>query len=236
MSTDPRAYLNDAEEGARVMLDGFQAGVWTAMPAIVNSVNLTKMTLTAILAIQGRQVNPDGSISYVTIGNGPVQDIPICFPSAGGFLITMPIAVGDEILVVFSSRCIDAWWAQGAAPVTIAQPPLEFRMHDLSDGFAIPGPKSLPKAALVIGGVNSTDLQIRNLAGTTFLSITATGLIGFANATTTLKTVLNNLNTAVSTFATACSSATTVGQIATAAGTLVTSLATVTTEIGALLK
>jgi Phage protein Gp138 N-terminal domain len=223
---DPRQYLNDQEEGMRLAMEGKQAGVWTAMPAIVTSVNLEKMTLDATIAIQGRYENPDGSISWVNIQ--PIQDVPICFPSGGGFTITMPIAVDDEVLLVFAARCIDAWWQSGGT----GNLPMEYRMHDLSDGFAIPGPKSIPKT---ISGISATDLQIRNNAGTTYLSITAAGKIGFTNAATSLKTILSNLNTAVSTFATACSSATSVGQIATAGGVLATALATVTTEIGALL-
>src|ERR1019366_1339884 len=96
-------------------------------------------------------------------------DVPIVFPSAGGFTITLPITVGDEVLVIFSSRCIDGWWQNGGI-----QAPIEFRMHDLSDGFAIPGPKSLPH---VIPNISTTGAQIRNNAGTTYVEISANGQI-----------------------------------------------------------
>lgn len=209
------------------MLDGRQASIWTAMPGIVQSVNLTKMTCVVQLAIQGRYEDANSNINWVNIG--VLQDVPIVFPSAGGFTITFPIAVNDEVLVVFASRCIDFWWQNGGH----ANKPAEYRMHDLSDGFAIPGPRSQPR---VLTSVNTTDIQIRNDAGTVYLSIGIDGKIGFKNATTSLKTVLSDLNTATHTFATSCNSATTVGQIATAGGILATALASVTTEIGALLK
>ena len=60
-----------------------------------------------------------------------------------------PLKKGDEVMIVFASRCIDAWWYNGGTdtngnPVTRA--PMENRMHDFSDGFVIPGVKSLPRA------------------------------------------------------------------------------------------
>lgn len=154
------------------MLDGRQVGIWTAMPAIVQSVNLTAMTLVAQLAIQGRVLNSDGTETYVNIA--PIQDVPICFPSAGGFTITLPIAAGDEVLLVFASRCIDSWWQNGG----FANVAMEFRMHDLSDGFAIPGPRSQTR---LVGSISTTDLQIRNDAGSTFISIDAAGNINLTS-------------------------------------------------------
>ena len=233
---DPRQYLNDNEEALRLAMEGNRAGMWTAMPGIVQSVNLTKMTCEVQLALQGRYEDQTGGINWVNIQ--PIQDVPICFPSAGGFLITMPIAQGDEVLVVFASRCIDAWWQSGG----YSNKPLEFRMHDLSDGFAIPGPRSLPKAAQVIGGASATDLVIRNVAGTTYLSLTAANLIGFQNATTSLKIILTGLEATLSTFMTALAalsgggSPTPQSALQVPAAAAVTSLATTLTEIGALLK
>lgn len=137
------------------------------MPGIVQSVNLTAMTCDVQIAINGTVANPDGTFSSVVIK--PLLDVPIVFPSAGGFTLTLPVAENDEVLVVLASRCIDAWWALGGI-----QRPMETRMHDLSDGFAIPGPKSQPN---VIGGISSTAAQLRNNAGTTYLEISADGKI-----------------------------------------------------------
>lgn len=227
MSEDPRQYLNDNEEAQRLSLDGRQSGIWTSMPGIVQSVDLVKMTCVVQLALQGRFEDQTGTIQFVNIGL--LHDVPIVLPLCSGFAITFPLVANDEVLVVFASRCIDSWWQNGG----YANVPMEYRMHDLSDGFAIPGPSSQP---MVLSSVSTTDLQIRNRAGNTFISIGADGKIGFANATTTLKTVLNTLTSDLNTFATACSSATTVGQVAAAAATLGTALGMVTTSIGALLK
>lgn len=159
--------LNDPEEALRLALDGRQSSIYTSMPGIVISVNLAKMTCEVQIAIQGIIQNEDGTEKNVPLP--PLLDVPIVFPSCGNFIITMPLAAGDEVLVCFASRCIDSWWQNGGVGV-----PLEARMHDLSDGFAIPGPRSSPN---VVSGISSTGLQIRNKDGTTFIEIASDGKI-----------------------------------------------------------
>lgn len=164
---DRSQLLNDNEASLRLALDGRQSTIWTALPCIVQKVNLIVMTLEAQPAIQGTVQMEDNSIQSVNLPL--LVDVPICFPSAGGFLLTLPIAVGDEVLVVFASRCIDSWWQSGGVGR-----PMELRMHDLSDGFAIPGPRSVPNVAL---NISSTAAQLRNLAGTTYLEIRSDGKV-----------------------------------------------------------
>lgn len=174
---DRRGLLNEPEETNLLMLDGRQATMWTALPCIVQSVNLAKMTIVAQPTIQGVTYDENNNATYVNL---PVlADVPICFPSAGGFMITFPIVQGDEVLVIFASRCIDAWWQLSGIQV-----PLEMRMHDLSDGFAIPGPKSVPN---VFPSISATDLQLRNKAGTTFISVTAAGNVVITASTVTIN-------------------------------------------------
>lgn len=160
---DRNQLLNDSETAFRIGLDGRQAMTWTALPAFVTKVNFSAMTIECQPTIQGIITLPDESEQKVNL---PVLvDVPIVFPNAGNFMITFPIAIGDEVLVVFSSRCIDSWW-----DLSGVQPPAESRMHDLSDAIAIPGPKSKPN---VYSSISSTDIQIRNKSGTSFISIAA---------------------------------------------------------------
>lgn len=174
---DRRGLLNEPEETNLLMLDGRQATMWTALPCIVQSVNLAEMTIVAQPTIEGVTYDENNNATYVNL---PVlADVPICFPSAGGFMITFPIVQGDEVLVIFASRCIDAWWQLSGIQV-----PLEMRMHDLSDGFAILGPKSVPN---VFPSISSTDLQLRNKAGTTFISVTAAGNVVITAPTVTIN-------------------------------------------------
>lgn len=230
---DRAQLLNDAEAAMRLVLDGRQSGIWTALPCIVTSVNLSALTLEAQPAIQGTVEDENGLLQSVNLPL--LVDVPICFPSGGGFLVTLPIAIGDEVLVVFASRCIDAWWQSGGV-----QRPAEARMHDLSDGFAIPGPRS--QANLPAGSISSTDLEIRNGAGTTYFSITSGGKLGAANATTSLKSVLTDIETLLNVFMTTLAgyaggaAPATQAQLQAPAATAVTALALVLTKIGVLLK
>lgn len=170
---DRAQLLNDAEEAMRLVLDGRQSTIWTALPGIIQSADLAAMTCEVQPAIQGQVEDENGKVQLVNL---PILvDVPICFPSGGGFLITMPIAEGDEVLVVMASRCIDAWWQQGGV-----QRPMEARMHDLSDGFAIPGPRSQPRK---VSGISSTALQIRNDAGDAYVEISADGTIKLVSPT-----------------------------------------------------
>ncbi len=68
--------------------------------------------------------------------------IPPVFLSGGTSYDAHPIAVGDYCLLLVSERCFDRWYG-GADNV----PPIEQRMHDYSDCFALVGvsPASMAK-------------------------------------------------------------------------------------------
>ena len=131
--------LNEAVLGALI---GHQAGLWTALPGVVVKVNLAAHTVEVKPSILMSYVDSTGAAQSIDVPVLP--DVPLVFPSGGGYSLTFPVAVGDEVLVVFASRCIDAWWESGHG--ANGQPQAEPRMHDLSDGFAIPGPRSKPRA------------------------------------------------------------------------------------------
>lgn len=164
---DRNQILNDNEQALRLAFDGRLSNLWTAGPGIVQAIDFTTMTLSVQPAIQGVVENEDGTVINV---NMPLLiHVPIQFPAAGGFALTLPIQVGDEVLIVWASRCIDAWWQSGGI-----QRPIEARLHDLSDGFALVGIKSVPN---VIPSISTTGAQLRNTAGTTYVEIAADGKI-----------------------------------------------------------
>jgi hypothetical protein len=152
-------------ETLRIALDSLSARIWTALPGIVNSYDATKGTCTVVPSIQGRIRNPDGTHSFVNMPT--LQDVPVVYMGGGAFVATFPIQQGDEALVIFADRCIDGWWQMGGV-----QLPLEPRMHDLSDGFAIIGPRSLARK---LTGVSTANAQLRSVDGTTFLELTPGG-------------------------------------------------------------
>jgi hypothetical protein len=161
----------DFEEALREALRGWQAGMWTAVPAIIQSFNAAapgQETCTAQPSIQARVQQKDGSFQWVTLPL--LVDVPVMFPGGGGYTLTFPVAQGDEALIVFSSRCIDAWWQSGGVQVQA-----ELRMHDLSDGFAFVGLKSQPR--VLAGGVKTTAAQLRSDDGATYVELAAGNLV-----------------------------------------------------------
>ena len=157
--------LDDPEESLRLAMESQQAQIWTALPGVVAAVNLAAQTLSVQPTVQGSVASPNGAKQLVNLPL--LVDVPIVWPRAGGFALTFPITAGDEVLVVFASRCIDSWWQSGGVGA-----PAEARMHDLSDGFAILAPTSQPKK---LTGVSSTNVQLRDESGTTYVEITPDG-------------------------------------------------------------
>lgn len=182
---DRRELLNDEQEALRMAMDGRLSSVWTAMPGIVKKVDLTKRTCEVQPAIQGRVQSADGSYQFVNLPL--LVDVPIVMPSAGGFTLSLPIKAEDEVLVVFSSRCIDSWWQSGGVGV-----PMEQRMHDLSDGFAIPGPRSVATST----PLHATNARITSDDGATYVEVSPT-MVKVKAATAEVEaatvTILGNL-------------------------------------------
>lgn len=85
-------------------------------------------------------------------------EVPPVILQGGGSYIVEPITPGGYCLVLISERCYDAWYA-GSDFVS----PLEMRMHDYSDGFALCGvnPSStaitIPKKNRLIKGDSDHD-------------------------------------------------------------------------------
>ncbi|MGH8709744.1 MAG: Gp138 family membrane-puncturing spike protein [Burkholderiales bacterium] len=159
--------IQDPVEALRQGHDGRQAQVQTSMPAIVQAVNFESYSISAQPAIQSPITDKDGKKTYQNIPL--LGDVPIVCPRGGGFALTLPIQQGDNMLVVFGSRCIDNWYQSGGTG-----PPAEDRMHDLSDGLAIPGPTT---PASPIPNISQTRVELRDQAGTTLIAIDREGNI-----------------------------------------------------------
>lgn len=158
---DIRERLHDPEEANRAMLDGLQAKIWTALPCVVVSVDADGQHATFQPAIKSIVRNPDGTTTPVDL---PVlTSVPMQFPNGGGVSMTFPVKAGDEAMVVFSARPLDAWQQSGGT-----QAQIDARMHDLSDGMAMMGFRSKPRA---LSNVNTDATEIRTDDGDTVISL-----------------------------------------------------------------
>lgn len=140
------------------------------LPAIVQNYDPEKRIVDVQPTIRERYVGENGAIQYVAY---PLLiNVPVVFPSAGDYIISLPISKGDECLVIFSDLAIDNWWLYGNV-----QNPVEQRRHDLSDGMAIFGIKSQAKLSNEQHSPNSNVLSLWNTKGNTGIKIDQDGVV-----------------------------------------------------------
>lgn len=169
---DQKERSADTTAALKTALSGWQRGMWTAMPGIILDFNPADCTATVQVAITAVVLKQDPKTGKQTPTNTtitPLPKVPVIFPGGGGFSLTFPIAEGDEVLVVFASRCIDAWWQSGGV-----QNQIEQRAHDLSDGIAIAGLRSVPRVPASISG---TTTQLRSDDGLTYVELAGGGIV-----------------------------------------------------------
>ncbi len=111
--------------------------------------------------------------------------VPVWMPHAGAFHITLPVAVGDECLVLFLERDASKWLTSSfeLAPETR-------RLHDVSDGIALIG---LDSPQQKIASYNADDLEISNDAGTQSIILRANGDIEIASVKLSLGAGLEDV-------------------------------------------
>ena len=164
-------FFHDPQETVRTILEGFQIRLHTAFPGIIVSFDPVKVTAVVQPAIQALLRSEQGALTYVTLPQ--LLDCPVIFPRGGGnggagFTLTFPVVAGDECLVILSERAIDNWWAQSGV-----QQPAEIRYHDLSDGFALPGPFSQPN--IPTAPIDPDNVMLTKNDGSTYIQITPAG-------------------------------------------------------------
>lgn len=134
-----------------------------ALPGIITAFHEQEQTVSVRLAVREKISAAQGGDTESR--EIPVlQDVPVFFPRAGGWSLLFPIREGDECLVVFCDRCIDAWWQNGGV-----QNQAESRSHDYSDGIALIGPWSKPRKITGTWPANGARLQTDD--GDTYIEV-----------------------------------------------------------------
>ena len=96
------------------------------------------------------------SVGGATVDLPELVDVPPVTMQGGGSALRMPISTGDYCLVLITERCFDRWYVGQDN-----QPPLELRLHDYSDGFALVGVNPL-EAALTIPSIMTIDGDLQH--------------------------------------------------------------------------
>lgn len=156
--------LADPVSQWRLAIGSFERSMRVALPCVVVSFDSVKQTIVAQPAVTELE-RVAGVLTVIPLQ--PLYDVPVLLPRAGGFTLTLPIAAGDECLIVFSDLAFDAWWQSGGSKNN----QLSQRRHDLNDGVAILGPWSQPR---VLASYSTTSAQLRSDNGQTMIDVAAT--------------------------------------------------------------
>jgi Phage protein Gp138 N-terminal domain len=138
-------------------------GLRVAMPGEVKAFDAQRQTVSVQPMVA--QLLGDGSMRSYPL----LLDVPVYCQRGGKFVATMPIAAGDPCLVIFADRCIDGWFSNGTE-----SEPADYRMHDLSDGFALVGFAPVPAA---VANYSASSAELRSLDGTQSVKLDPDGTI-----------------------------------------------------------
>lgn len=124
------------------LTDVLNDGILTAL-ANTHTIVVAKITAVGSITIDCQPVIQrvvDGAAVQLPV----FPSVPPVFLSGGTSYDAHPLAVGDYCLLLVSERCFDRWYG-GADNV----PPIEQRMHDYSDCFALVGIAPASAAKLI---------------------------------------------------------------------------------------
>lgn len=103
--------------------------LYTSVPAIITDVSdLSNNKVSVQPAIETSL--SDGTTYPLPI----ISDVSIQWPAGGGGVLTFPLKVGDDVLLVFSMKSLAEWEVSSGGTVV----PEDLRMHNLSDPIVIP--------------------------------------------------------------------------------------------------
>lgn len=113
-----------------IAIDSKLINLNTCMPGIVEKYDPVAKRADIQPSIK-KKYTADGEVVSLPV----IPNVPMCFMQTRTSIISVPVKVGDDILIIFSERSIDNWKSgDGGAQID----PLDIRKFDLSDAFAIP--------------------------------------------------------------------------------------------------
>lgn len=111
--------------------------------------------------------------------------VPVSFPRWGGFVIRMPLAVDDVVMLLVSDRELERWLA-GTDPTAVVEP-RGFRVHSIDDACAYPG---ISPWASPIADLDDGELVIGREDGGGEIRVHADGSISLGSKDGTKKGVV----------------------------------------------
>ena len=133
------------------VIDSYMYRMHTALPGVVQAYDRTKCTVDV-------QPTLKWAFQDQLIEMPVIQSVPVVFPRTTKSIISLPIAAGDTVLLIFAERSIDEWMHLGGIVDT-----KDARKFDLSDAIAIPG--LFPFTAAPLADGDPASLMVQNDQG-----------------------------------------------------------------------
>jgi hypothetical protein len=193
-----RDLMSEAEDIAAFVADQLRE-VNTALPGRIESYNANTGKAEVQPLLKERYADGD----VITLPRIP--NVPLVFPRTQAASISMPVAAGDGVLLLFCQRSLDKWLSTGGI-----KEPDDIRMHSLSDCIAIPG-----LVPFSTGGPGFTNLVIQR--GGAQFKIDASSRIAFGTSAVELLDEVTKAFDEIATLSTAWGASTTQVQASSAA-------------------
>lgn len=162
----------------REVIESRLTDVHTSIPGRVVSYDAATQTADIEIVIQRAEQAASGAIVHETYP--VIPNVPVGWPSGGGYSFQFPLSPGDGVWLVFSEASIATWRETGEV-----SPPGDLDRHDLSYPIALPCARPKGKA---LPAVNVADLRVPGGGRLEVSSGGATEPVALANL------VLNELN------------------------------------------
>lgn len=163
-----------APEEFAMQFERMAAQIRCAVPGVIQGFDPATQTASVQPAIKMKvNLGEGGGQDYLPV----VQNVPVVLPFAqgAGLLLTLPIQVGDECLLVFADRGIDNFTQGGGMQATVsgANNTTTPRAHSLSDAICIPGIISNPQA---VAQYNEEHIELRDRERKQYISLGPEGI------------------------------------------------------------
>lgn len=126
-------------EVVRVAIRASLADVHTAIPARVVKYDVTRQMVSVQPVIKVAHITEDDKRAVESLPQ--IVNVPVQFPSGGGYRITFPMKEGDTGLVLFSEASLDIWLSKGGDV-----DPADDRRFSLADAVFVPGVRDFAHA------------------------------------------------------------------------------------------
>lgn len=133
MTTEESSRSPEPQEVLRTAIEYYLRDLHVALPGRIESYDVATQKADVKPLVQRLVPTEDGEELAESLPVIPA--VPVVFPRAGGFFISMPVKKGDFCLLVFCSYPIDKYKAGNGQDAS----PEEFDMHDISDAVALMG-------------------------------------------------------------------------------------------------